>query len=410
MRKIGREAEYPVVDETGAGFDIAPLWKRLARRDEHGPSMSQVLGADGRLVGLKCPRFEFAAEVGLGTIEVITGPRHDLVQLCRDHEAAVARLLEATAEHGAIVLGLGCQPLTPPSEAWMTPKPRYGLLLDRIGPPWLSFGVTASDQVHIDISEPEIAAMTNLGNILSPVFIALCGNSPVIAGEDTGLVSWREHAMGAIDPGDGRHGMPLQPVLNLSDHIARVCALPHYLHKVDGVAQVATGVFDDFLRSVDELDTDAAFKAFLVQDHYIWHSARPRSGHGTVELRAACQQPWGEHMAVSALALGVIAGGADIAVFLADVLGPAAWDRMMTWHAQVVQHGLRAPEPVEGLIAGVLDRAKAALRVRGRREAVYLDPMYRRLANGESPADGARRAWAQGGMAGLIAHSRLPSE
>ena len=137
LRKVGREAEYPVVDENGAGIDIARLWPRLARRDDHGPALEEERAPDGRLVGLKCPRFAFASEVGLGTIEVITGPRHDLGQLAADHEAAVARLVEAAAEQGAVVLGLGCQPATPPDESWMTPKPRYGLLLERIGPPWL---------------------------------------------------------------------------------------------------------------------------------------------------------------------------------------------------------------------------------------------------------------------------------
>ncbi len=408
MRKVGREAEYPVVDETGAGFDIASLWARLKRADDHGPCLDEVRDVHGRLVGLQCPRFTFASEVGLGTIEVITGPRHDLLQLAADHEAAVARLLEATAEVGAIVLGLGCQPLTPPSEAWMTPKARYGLLLERIGPPWCAFTITASDQVHIDIAAPEIAAMTNLGNILSPVFIALCGNSPIVEGQDTGVVSWREHAMGAIDPGDARHGMPHEALLNLSDHIGRLCDLPHYIHKQEGVAQLGTGGFADFLTGLDTTDSEEAFAAFLVQDHYVWHSARPRSGHGTVELRAACQQPWDAHMSVAALSLGIVAGGAEIGRYLSDVLGPAAWDRMLTWRRQVVQEGLRAPEPVPGLVAGVLDRAKGALRSRGRREAQYIEPLYRRLSMGQSPADGARQAFAEGGMSQLLAHSRLP--
>ena len=104
----------------------------------------------------------------------------------------------------------------------MTPKPRYGMLHERIGPDWLSFTVTASDQVHVDVAEPEVVAMTNLGNILAPVVIALCGNSSMLAGQDAGCCSWREAGMGAIDAARGRHGMPHMDVyLNVDTVVGR---------------------------------------------------------------------------------------------------------------------------------------------------------------------------------------------
>jgi gamma-glutamylcysteine synthetase len=360
-------------------------------------------------VALEGVRFTYASEVGRGTIEVITGPRHDLLQLREDHEAATARLLEACARHGAVVLGLGAQPRTVPSEDLMTPKPRYQMLLERVGPDWLSFCTTASDQVHVDVAGPEVVAMTNLGNILAPVFIALCGNSPIVGGKDSGLCSWREAGMGAIDAAAGRHGMPHTPIRSLQDHVERLVALPHLLHKRDGVPEEADGHFIEFLERLDGTDTEEAYQAFLVQDHYVWHSARPRSRQGTVELRAACQQPWDSHMVVAALGLGVIAGGAEIGGYLGDALGTDAWSLMRTWHGQVVRHGLAAPPPVDGLVEAVLERALAALRGRGRREGELLQPLYRRVAAGKNPAQRAREAFARGGMDGLIAHSRLPA-
>jgi len=409
LRKVGREAEYPVVGPDGAAFDISRLFDDLVRRDDFGPALTRQRAPDGMVVGLSGIGFSYATEVGTGTIEVITGPRHDLLQLARDHEAAIGRLVQACDRHGAMVLGLGAQPQTPPGEALMTAKRRYGMLLDRIGPDWLSFTTTASDQVHVDVAGPELVAMTNLGNILSPIFIALCGNSPVVGGEDAGVCSWREAGMGRIDAAHGRHGMPLHPLTSLHDHIERLVDLPHLLHKERGVPHPVSGSFRDFLTDHGQTDTESAFEAFLVHEHYVWHSARPRSRHGTVELRAACQQPWDSHMAPAALGLGIIAGGAEIGGYLEDVLGPAAWETMRRYHGEVVRHGLAAPEPVEDLIAGVLDRAKAALRGRSRREARLLDPLYRRLKARENPAQQARRVWSEGGVDALLAHARLPA-
>lgn len=48
------------------------------------------------------------------------------------------------------------------------------------------------------------------------------------------------------------------------------------------------------------------WESFTVHDHYIWNSARPRTEQRTVEMRPACQQPWEEHMVVSALCLGLV--------------------------------------------------------------------------------------------------------
>jgi gamma-glutamylcysteine synthetase len=53
---------------------------------------------------------------------------------------------------------------------------------------------------------------------------------------------------------------------------------------------------------------------FLAHEHYVWHSTRPRTKQGTVELRAACQQPWSEHMAATALQLGLVEAMTEIQV------------------------------------------------------------------------------------------------
>jgi gamma-glutamylcysteine synthetase len=403
IRKIGREAEYPVVNADGTAFDIAQLWADLA-----GPGLTRERMSGGMIVGLNGMKYSYASEVGRGTIEVITGPRHDLVSLARDHEEAVRRLVTVAAKHGARILGVGVQPVTPASVDLMTPKPRYGVLHDVIGDPWLSFTSTASDQTHVDVSSPEIAAMANLCNMLSPVIIALCANSGVVAGGDAGVVSWREKAMGEIQPEHGRHGMPVEPAETLAHHMEMLANLPHLMHRIDGVATAGTG--RPFRELMGDMDKEEVWKSFLVHEHYVWHSARPRSRQGTVEIRCACQQPWDSHMAASALALGLVSGAAEIAQFLGDQLGPDGWEKMRQWHTEVIVHGLQAPEPAEGFILGVLERARSALRARGRKEAPFIEPLFQRLKRRESPAHRMRAIFAESGMAAVIEEASIPAQ
>ena len=68
-----------------------------------------------------------------------------------------------------------------------------------------------------------------------------------------------------------------------------------------------------FMEFIDEataagMPASDLLSAFLYHEHYIWNSARPRARQATVELRAACQQPWPDHMAATALGLGIVEG------------------------------------------------------------------------------------------------------
>ncbi|MDP6935061.1 MAG: hypothetical protein QGG40_19215, partial [Myxococcota bacterium] len=94
--------------------------------------------------------------------------------------------------------------------------------------------------------------------------------------------------------------------------------------------------------------------------------------------------------------------------FLTEVLGPQAWPTLFLWHHQVALDGLAAPEPVPGLLQGILDQCRQALLNRGRGEECFLEPLQARLDARENPAQVARRAYTDGGMAGLVAHARIP--
>ena len=301
------------------------------------------------------------------------------------------------------MLGYGIQPRTPPSAELMTPKLRYQLLHEVVGELWLWFSVTASDQTHVDVAAAEVCAVTNLANLLAPAVIALCAHSPVHGGADSGVSSSREAMMGRIGAAEGRHGMPTGPSASLPDWVQRTLDLPYFTHHTpDGTLSAFGESFRSWLDG-EQPATEEAFRAWLWHEHYIWNSARPRSAHGTVELRSPCQQPWADHMAPSALAVGMVCGHAEIGAWLGDLLGEEAWPAMRAWHAGVVRDGLAAEPPVPGLLEGLLERCERALHVRGAGEEVYLQPLFDRVRSQRGPADRARAEFATGGVEALVA-------
>jgi gamma-glutamylcysteine synthetase len=402
VRTLGREAEFPVVNDAGEAADVRALWAPLAASP--GPALRPKY--DGEMVvSLECEDYTYSLEVGWGTVEIITGPRRDLQALRAVHEVALSRLYRVAEALDFRILGYGTQPLTPPSAALMSPKERYGVLYEVLGDPWYWFTVTASDQVHVDIDRRELVAQINLVNLLAPVVIGLCANSSVQAGELSGFMSSREARMGEIHAGHGRHGMPLGPFADLEDFIGRLSDQPFLVHNDTGSYRPMSGLFSEWL--LDCEDPDARWKGYLMHEHYIWNSGRPRPRIGTIELRSACQQPHASHMAGAALGLGLVEAAPQIAGLLDRTLGEHAWPAMRAWHKAVVREGLAAEEPAPGLLAGILERARDAVAARGFGEASLLAPLEARLEARKNPAQLAAEAFEQGGVALLVEQTAL---
>ena len=285
--------------------------------------------------------------------------------------------------------------------------------------------MTASDQTHVDVSRDEAVSVLNFAILMAPVVVALCANSPVVAGALTGDCSGREGRMISALYGE-RHGMIVRPYADLTDFVARLSRMPALLYR-EGERLLPDGrPFVEVLRadfgmagSEGAALSPGCFDAFLLHDHYIWHSARLRTAYGTVELRPACQQPPHELMAATALYLGLVEGREEITDYMQTALAPAGeesvsldplaecWPRMQQYHEQVVRAGLAAPEPVPGFLADILELAATALARRGYGEEGMLAPLWRRLERRENPAQRVRRVFAEEGLEGLIEFTDL---
>ena len=397
-RKVGREAEFPVVDSAGEAADVPAILETMAAAD---PSLR--VSREGALItGLHGEHAEYALEVGRGTIEVITGPADDLVQLEERHNEALAPAIKAAREHGARLLGLGIQPKTAASLELMSPKAHYQALLESIGPGWLSFAVTASDQVHVDISRYEIWPLTNLGNMLAGVTVALTANSSVHPGAEGPVASARELIMGTIGADAFRHGMAGGPVRDSLDFVGKLAPQPFLLAWEEDRKVANFNSFSEWIGQHQDVSPDELWRQYLLHEHYFWHSARPRANHATLELRSACQQPHKDSMAAAALGLGLVLAGPDLAMYVDEELGDRPWEILRSWHHDVALHGLATPDPEPGFLSGLLSLMESAVARRKRGEEKYLAPLRERLEARTNPAQEALATVEKRGLDELI--------
>ncbi|MCS6828285.1 MAG: glutamate-cysteine ligase family protein [Caldilinea sp.] len=403
MRTVGREAEFPIVSASGEAVDSRRLWQTLLTHPDLEPEYGA--GPPGQrdfIVGLKGPNYSYALEVGLGTIEISTRPCQNLYELQELMQEAVSRLVSAATRAGWRVLGYGIQPLTPPQLRILSPKQRYVSLYRAMADPWLWYTVTAADQLHVAIGREEMVRMLNYGNLITPVVIAFCANSPIYAGKESPYCSAREGVMASIRANEHRHGMLPRPMRDLPDFFETISQATYLIARAGGEIVPSSIPFTEYLRK-----HGADYPAFLFHEHYIWNSARLRAAYGTLEMRPACQQPWPETMAAAALNLGLIEAELSIHPMIVDMLGETYWTQMQSYHQLAIRYGLDAPQPSPDFLERILTSAEEALTARGFGEERLLMPLWRRLERRQNPAQRVRLIFRREGMDGLLNHTTI---
>jgi gamma-glutamylcysteine synthetase len=400
LRTIGREAEFPVVTANGEAADVRRLWDALLK--DGGLREHYDSGTPNLIVGLDGDDYSYELEVGVGTIEIVTRPCTNLSEVQTLMEQAVRRLVRAAGRWGWQVLGYGIQPVTPASLALMAPKQRYLSLYRAMGAEWLWYTVTASDQCHVAVGRPELVQMLNFGNLMAPVLIALCANSPVYNRKVSPYCSGREGEMVLIDAHEYRHGMPAHPYTSIADYIRTISQATYLIVRADNEVIPSSHPFSDYL---DEHGPD--FAAFLFHEHYLWNSARLRSTYGTLEVRPACQQPWPEQMAGMALTVGLVEAMPAVMGYIEETLGNGYWERMRLYHQQAISHGLAAPQPAPNFLDRVAHFAEEGLQRRGQGEEHFLQPIRNRLYRRQNPAQRVRSIFQIDGLPGLLAYTAI---
>ncbi|HET6782045.1 MAG TPA: glutamate-cysteine ligase family protein [bacterium] len=393
IRRVGREAEFPLVYADGRAGEVARMWEPLMSGDEFVPQYDdpKTLSLIEALTG-EVGRIE--VEVGRATLELVLGPYDDLWQLEEGSRRLVRQVAQIADQLGMHVLGFGIQPRSRASSALMTPKQRYVHLARAAGPAWWRFTTTAADQIHVDITRTEITDAVNVLNLLSAPLIALTANSSVYAGRAGRYLSGREGLVGAL--GEHRAGMTPGPFNSVEEFVRYICRYRCYVLRRDGDFRLYNRPFEEYLQR-----HGPDIEAYLWHEHYTWNSARPRAHNSTIEIRPACQQPHEEPLVVAALALGWVEALPEVRAFINDALDNP-WTSMPRYRRDAIVHGLRSREPVERFVERALRIAEAGLRRRGRGEEQFLGPLWTRLEQRKTPGDRARDLVRSRGIEALV--------
>jgi len=406
IRKVGREAEFPVVWPDGRAGDVNLLWEPLLAQGGLTPHYDDP-GTRRLLVEVSEPGLMVAIEVGRCTVELSLGPYEDLWQLQAGFNQALARVVGAARERGMWLLGFGIQPRTPASQRLMTPARHYRALRRAAGTAWLRLTTSASDQLHVDITRSEIPAAVNWMNLLSGPLIALCANSSVYAGRAGRYQAGREAFLAEL--GQQRYGMPPRQFNTPTEWIQYLSEFRCFVLPESSGFRRINRPFSEVLTAEAKrgTSTDRLFQFFLWHEHYVWNSARARVAHSTIEVRPACQQPPGESLAANSLILGWVEALDEVRAFISSALGPDPVAAMVRYRRGAVRYGMGATEPARGLLKGLVEIARAGLKRRGRGEERLFVPIEQRLAKRKSPGQRAQSTLRRSGMAALLEQLRL---
>jgi gamma-glutamylcysteine synthetase len=280
----------------------------------------------------------------------------------------------------------------------LAPKRRYPALLRAIGPRWLRFAVTASDQIHIDVTRDELIPAFNAMNGLAGAMIALTANSSVYGGRPGRYASGREGLMRTTTAEPYRHGAVGRPLADVEEYVRwaagfRCLCLPGPRSGF----RFPSGSYLDHARG-----RPPDLGEFLFHEHYLWPSARPRARLGTMENRPACNQPHADSWAPAALALGLSEGLSEVRDFL-EWYPAHGWRGLLAYRSRAVRDGIGAAEPAVGFLRSVLSLAERGLKARGHGEEDLLAPLHERLAAQTGPADRAREVARSRGAGALAA-------
>ncbi len=375
---------------------------------------------EGRIIASQKAGLTVSIEPG-GQIELSGRPFADVhaVAVELDHHLAKCRAI--AAELGVEFLAVGHRPWgTAASTPWM-PKNRY-----RAMRPFLAargalaedmMAMTAAAQASFDFSgERDMGEKLRVALALQPAVTALCANSPVAGGRDSGWKSYRTRVWEETDP--ARSGLlPFAFEPGFEEEPYR------------RYAEWALDVPMVFLRRRGlYLDTGGkTFRAFLAEglggeratsadwgDHLttLFPEVRVK---GVVEVRGAdaCDQP--TTMALLAFWKGILYDAEARAEAWDAVRGFAIGERRALMHeagraglAARATDGRTLAEIARNLIEASTDGLcrQRCCGEKGEDERIWLGPLEERAASGRSPADDALEAFRRGGDRALAQHLR----
>jgi glutamate--cysteine ligase len=403
--RIGTEYEKVGVDRNTAKaipyfgpHGVEFILKELVDRYDWEPEEQ-----DGRIIALIRGKEQIHLEPG-GQIELSGEPCESIHCTYAEFTQHVRELLEITAEHDIVFLGLGIQPVSRLEDIEWVPKKRYRIM----GPYMPKVGTlgqrmmkqTATVQANIDFKdEKDAMAKFRTGMGLTPILIATFANSPICDGRLNGYRSFREHIW--TDTDKNRAGMlkfAFDTDVSFAHYVEYALDVPMYF----------------IVRNKDYIDmTHMTFRQYLERGYQGERATlEDWDAHLTtlfpetrikryIEVRSVDSQPPELMPALPALIKGA---------FYDDDCLQAAWDLVKAWtwdeRMQVYLDSHRDALAARIRRYSLLDLAKEffhiaweglkrqnVLNSQGEDETIYLKPLKLLLDQGKCPADLLIEKW-----------------
>jgi glutamate--cysteine ligase len=376
---------------------------------------------NGRAIAAQKGGLTVSIEPG-GQVELSGRPFQDVHAVAEelDRHLEIGRAIGS--ELGIEFLASGYRPWGTPATACWVPKERYAVMRPflaargRLGPDMMS--MTASAQASFDFaSERDAAEKLRVSLAAQPAIVALCANSPVVGGAESGWQSFRTEVWNHTDP--ARCGiLPFAFEPGFEEDAYR-----RYVEWILDVPMV-------FLRRGGRyLDTSGfTFRRYLaegLEGHHatladwedqlsvVFPEVRMK---GVIEVRGADAVPPPMVKGLAAFWKGLLYSR-ESRDWAWDLVRRYPLETRRALRDAAGREGLRARAPdgrtLAELATDLLEAAslglcrQGACGQKGDDERVWLEPLLERARAARSPADDALEAFRRGGDAALSAQLRI---
>lgn len=396
LRQSGIELELPVISKNGEAFSVIPSLEMLSREPgceaKHDDIYTQ------QLIEYKDPiGCAVTPEYSTSVVELAFDPTSSLWEAKQRYEVFLKNFISFFNAQGAYVPGYGAIPCT--CNPVLTKKRRYEVLREFLGPKVDVIGLTASNQVSVEVGPDEMLPALNVCNAFSGISIALTANSSIIGGRDTKTLAYREIAWDHFSR--GRSGITPRRFSDIEEYFEFITGFEMVLEKGEKDYFIPNKTFTE--KMAGKFDLDLFRKIYPLHEGTVWHNARLRAPYGTIEVRPNCAQPHKDFLVIAAFWLGIVEA-LDEAVELEKAVDWSIWQG---FRRACAYDGLNAK--VEGIdaksiVRDILSISASGLRSRGLGEEELLMPLWERLDRGRTLAEDVRDIFHEKGMQAVIEH------
>ncbi|MBS7576679.1 MULTISPECIES: glutamate-cysteine ligase family protein [unclassified Enterococcus] len=420
---IGIELEYPIVNLANEAVDINFVRQLLVELVAKHQFIIIKRDDDGYPIEIQAEKAKdiIVFEVSYNNLEFALSPVLDLHQADQRMRQYLKWIQAYLNQKNHQLTGMGVNPKWHLNDAQPVKSARYQMLTAYLAsysqyddvpahffhqyPQYGSF--ISGSQVQLDVTAANLLQVLNVFNQIEPIKAWLFGNS-YFWGEHWQTTVARdifwENSMHGIFPNNvGVFPKWFESIDEYLDYLAESVIFQvtrnkqtYYFPPITVQAYfgydeiIGTGLRGDSIVITPDIEDIKNHRSYNYQD---------LTARGTVEFRSCCQQPLNERMTVAAFHLGIFNQLPEVTTLLKNQPLVQQADLSIEKarrHFSTTKLSDETDLSIAKLTGLILDIAKEGLDKRGLDEAVYLEPLIKRVALLENPAKQALKRLSDG--------------